>query len=98
MVEFFDMLAGSETGAILASTLTIKNNDPKKNQINKYFADTVVKFFDDNLDSIYKDNDFDYWVYMLIICISMTFFGVISYFITQKIFNIKGFEDQYKES
>lgn len=98
MVELFDMLAGSETGAILASTLTIKNNDPKKNQINKYFADTVVKFFDDNLDSIYKDNDFDYWVYMLIICISMTFFGVISYFITQKIFNIKGFEYQYKES
>ena len=94
MVELFDMLAGSETGAILASTLTIKNNDPKKNQINKYFADTVVKFFDDNLDSIYKDNDFDYWVYMLIICISMTFFGVISYFITQKIFKIKGFEDQ----
>jgi patatin-like phospholipase/acyl hydrolase len=27
MVEFFDMLAGSETGAILASTLAIKNDD-----------------------------------------------------------------------
>ena len=93
MVELFDMLAGSETGAILASTLAIKNDDAKLNQANKYFADKVVSFFDENMDTIYKDKDFDAWVYILIICISMVFFGVISYFLTQKIFNIKGFED-----
>ena len=46
MVELFDMLAGSETGAILASTLAIKNDNATLNQTNKYFADKVVNFFD----------------------------------------------------
>lgn len=93
MVELFDMLAGSETGAILASTLTIKNDDKNSNQTNKYFAERVVTFFEENLDTIYKDRDFEKWVYVLIICVSMIIFGFISYKLTSRIFNIKGFED-----
>ena len=41
MHEMFDLIAGSETGAIIASTLVIPNDDPKTMdaQKNKYFSE-----------------------------------------------------------
>lgn len=46
MVELFDLFAGSESGAILASTLAIKNKKENSSiQANEYFADKVVKFY-----------------------------------------------------
>jgi patatin-like phospholipase/acyl hydrolase len=41
MVELFDMVAGVETGSILATTITLKNDDKgtKDKQPNKYYAD-----------------------------------------------------------
>jgi patatin-like phospholipase/acyl hydrolase len=57
MVELFDLFAGSESGAILASTLAIKNKKANStNQTNEYFADKVVKFYESEMNIIYKDN------------------------------------------
>lgn len=49
MTELFDYVTGSDTGAIIAGTLLIKNNDPEsmaKGQKNKYWANTTVEWFD----------------------------------------------------
>ena len=50
MAEIFDMIAGSETGAILASTLILPNKDEKSvdYQPNAFFADKVIEFFKSN--------------------------------------------------
>lgn len=50
------------------------------------------------MNNIYKDNELSNLYYFLIICISMIFFGSISFFITSKTFNVKGFEEQFKEA
>lgn len=41
----FDLIAGSETGAIIASFLSIKNTDTKLDRKNAYYADKAVQFF-----------------------------------------------------
>lgn len=44
MTELFDMISGSETGAIIATTINIPNTDPKTKvyQKNMYFATRAV--------------------------------------------------------
>ena len=45
MPELFDMIAGSESGAIIASTLVVPSDDSNSGLTSKYFADTSTKFF-----------------------------------------------------
>lgn len=44
MPEIFDMIAGSETGAIIATTLNVPNKDEAtaSEQPNAYFADKYL--------------------------------------------------------
>jgi hypothetical protein len=100
MVEFFDMIAGSESGAILASTLVIKNDNENSSSIqaNKFFADKVVDFYENQMNNIYKDNELSTKYYFLIICLTMLIFGAISCFLTRRVFNIKNFETHFKET
>ena len=56
MYELFDMISGSETGAIIASTLVIPNDDTSSTQKNKYFVSKATEFFDQNIDTIYVDS------------------------------------------
>lgn len=46
--KMFDFIAGSETGAIIASMLSIKNTDTKSGKKNAHYADSAVKFFLEN--------------------------------------------------
>lgn len=57
MPELFDMIAGSETGAIIASSLLIKNDNPATMDIqpNKHFVDRSMQYFVNNVDYLYKD-------------------------------------------
>jgi len=43
----FDMIAGSETGAIIASSLVVKNKDSSIERKNAHYADVALKFFED---------------------------------------------------
>jgi len=52
----FDMIVGSETGAIIATSLVVP--EEKGSKVNKYFADEAVKFFETNLDKLYIDSKF----------------------------------------
>ena len=47
MTELFDMIAGSETGAIIGASLVIPNDDSATSatQKNKYFATKSLAFF-----------------------------------------------------
>lgn len=69
MPELFDMISGSETGAMIGSTLVIPNDDPKTSsfQINKYFANTMSDFFYDNTSSIYVDQNMPLWLNAVIV-------------------------------
>ena len=50
MHELFDMMAGVETGAIIASSLLVPNDDPDtmEFQKNKYFANDTMNLFKQN--------------------------------------------------
>jgi len=41
----FDMVAGSETGAIIASSLAIKNKNATLDRKNAHYADRALDFF-----------------------------------------------------
>ena len=92
------MVAGSESGAILASTLAIKNDNESLSQPNKFYADKIVKFYEKEMNSVYKDNGISTGYYLLIVSVSGLIFGLISFIVTRRIFNVNGFEDQFKES
>ena len=55
MHELFDMITGSGTGSIIASGLVMPNDDEatKATQKNKYFADSLLEFFDTFSPEIY---------------------------------------------
>ena len=58
MTELFDMISGSETGAIIATTISLPNKDPKTKatQKNLFFADRAVQFFRNHVDTLYRDS------------------------------------------
>ena len=81
MPELFDMIAGSETGAIIASSLVVPNTDAatKATQPNKHWATESVKYFMDNTDELYKDASTSEGLKIFITAMFLIFFGVITY-------------------
>ena len=57
MPELFDMIAGSETGAIIAGSLVVKNTNSKTmaTQANANFAEKSIKWFESETDILYHD-------------------------------------------
>lgn len=59
MIELFDLIAGSETGAIIASSLALKNTEPEKaNEFHfpgKYHTSKSLEWFQKNVDTLYRD-------------------------------------------
>ena len=54
MAELFDYIAGSETGALIGSTLMIPAEGAlADNQINKYFASDTMQYFKENSRDLY---------------------------------------------
>ena len=66
MTELFDLVAGSETGAIIAIKLMLPNDDSetKAEQKNKYFADHSVAFFKENVD-VYPNKQDIWWMQLI---------------------------------
>lgn len=52
----FDMIVGSETGAIIAASLVVP--DAAGSKVNKYNASRAVEFFETNVDKLYVDSKF----------------------------------------
>ena len=94
MHELFDFIAGSETGAIIASTLVIPNNDTTSEQKNKYFAGTAQKFFETKVDTLYHDSKVSTGVRFLIISIVVIILCMGIYYVLNALFRYEGFEDR----
>lgn len=88
MPELFDLIAGSETGAIIATTITLPNTNPdtKAIQKNQFFADRAVKFFETNVDTLYRDGQMGWFPKLVIIVAAIIITGLFSYWATYKLF------------
>ena len=62
MHEIFDMIAGVETGAIIASSLLVPNDDDESKdfQQNKYFANETMELFKKNSKSLFHRDELPY--------------------------------------
>ena len=54
MVELYDVIAGSETGALIAGSLALKDKSQSPKQINKWWAEDLMKHFDSNAKTLYR--------------------------------------------
>lgn len=81
MPELFDMIVGSETGAIIAAALVIPNSDSSSPQINKYFANTTSEWFRIYGPHLYTSKGMPMWANILIVIAVILINGAIVYFI-----------------
>lgn len=79
MTELFDAISGSETGAIIASSLVVKNPDASSSQKNKYFSTESIKYFVDNTDVLYIDTRMTAGIKFLFTAIFIILFSAIAY-------------------
>ena len=77
MSQLFDMIVGSETGAIIATTLVVPKE--KGSTVNKYDASKAVEFFEKNLDKLYVDSKFSGGMQFLFSFLFLVVFGIIAY-------------------
>jgi uncharacterized membrane protein YsdA (DUF1294 family) len=95
MYELFDMIAGSETGAIIASTLVVPNDDKSATQKNKYWATKAVEFFMQNTDTLYVDSSTSVGLKFFITAIFLIFFGAISFKLAEYYFKHNDTEEKF---
>lgn len=99
MPELFDMISGSETGAIIATTITLPNTDPATSAIqkNRFFADRAVRFFEENVDTLYRDSQMGWFPKLVIIVAAILILGSFSYWATYKLFQVSDFDERVTE-
>ena len=99
MPELFDIIAGSETGAIIATSLVLPNTDPATNVIqpNLYFATRSQQFFRDNVDSLYHDSKMPAFVKFVITLFIISLIGAAVYFGSEKAFYVEDFDERVDE-
>lgn len=95
MTELFDLIAGSETGAIIGANLAIPNDDPdtKATQKNKYFADHSVDFFEKNQQALYHDAKTPVVTKIIVIAILVGIASGLVYGLYKKYINMDQFEE-----
>jgi patatin-like phospholipase/acyl hydrolase len=99
MPELFDMISGSETGAIIATTINLPNTNPETRAIQKnhFFADRAVQFFEENVDSLYRDGQMGWFPKLVIIVAAILIAGSFSYWGTFKLFQVSDFGERVGE-
>ena len=79
MHELFDMIAGSETGAIIASSLVVPNEDTTSKTKNQYWATKSVSFFKENVDILYHESNMPEEIKSLLTFIFIVFVAVVAF-------------------
>jgi len=79
MYELFDMLAGSETGAIIASTLVVPTDDPNAKLKNKHWSTKSNSFFKENVDVMYQESNMPESIKSFLSFIFLVLVGVIAF-------------------
>lgn len=85
MNELFDMIAGSETGAIIASTLAQAKDGSSTEP--KYYVDTAGDFFKANVDLMYVDGELSAGVAFVVYFFGLLIMGIIAYQAAQYYFS-----------
>lgn len=91
MPELFDMIAGSETGALIASSLVVPNLDPATNatQINKFWANDTSEYFKINAASLYVDQKMPWITNLIILVIAITLVSSLTYYCFERKYKVK---------
>ncbi len=81
MSELFDLLAGTSTGSLLATTLVIPNLDPETNQTqkNKYFAQTGLDMYLKHGAEVFQRNEISNLALWLGVAIFTLLGGIIGF-------------------
>ena len=61
MPELFDIIAGTETGAIIGSSLVIPGNNTKDEYLVRNFADASKNFFEEYSSELYVSQKLNFW-------------------------------------
>ena len=103
MPELFDMISGSESGAIIASSLMIPNDNanPDSNgnvQINKYFANTTSNFYATKSKELYIDQSLPQYAQWLITIAAIVIDSALVYICLHHKFKPKdGYEEKIEQ-
>jgi len=88
----FDMVAGSETGAIIATSVTIKNTDSSISRKNAHYADVALKFFEEYGDVLYRDAYLSSGLKFFLTLLFTTLGGYLAYKIVFFLITINNYE------
>ena len=101
MHELFDMISGSETGAIIAATLVTpkaKGHAGEVNgQKNKYWATRAASFFKENVDLLYVDQKMPESLKAFLTVLFLIIVGFITYKAAETYFKNDGKSIQLAE-
>jgi hypothetical protein len=90
MAELFDVISGSETGALIAGSLNIKNDDPTLEQPNKYFATKAMDYFnEDNSYELYSSQNLSWYTKSIIYTIVAIIFMLLAAYVAGRFLNTK---------
>ena len=95
MTELFDYISGSDTGAIIAGSLLLKNTDTAtlaEEQNNKYWASESVKWFEDNVEVLYRDARMPVGLQVFIIIFFVILFTYLVFTLVRSHYRIKDFD------
>ena len=93
MNELFDAIAGSETGAIIATSLMIPKDPTYKNKKEaKYFANHTIKFFKDHQTDLYKSLAISKITQAIITVMTVLIIGIPIYHCLEKRYDEEEFE------
>lgn len=97
MHELFDLISGSETGALLAGTLVLPANktqlEKNPNQKNALFANASMEYFKENAQYLYKSQTLEWYWSALIVAIFVIIFSLLTFYFLSKYLNPKkGYE------
>ena len=97
MPELFELIAGSETGAIIATMINLPNDNTTSAQKNKYFANNATDWFDKYEVKLYHNPKLPVWMNITINLVVLLIFGPINYMIASKIFTVSNFDENVKK-
>lgn len=95
MPELFDLITGSESGALIAGTLVYPANTTElaEKRINQMFADETMKHFRENAQKLYISQSLPWYTNMLIILIFIFVMSSLTYMCLSKKLDAKqGYE------
>ena len=91
MTELFDLIAGSETGAIIATTLALPTS--KTDNKPRFYADTSTKWFEEHVDTLYHDKNISVFINALITILLALAGGYAVFIIFDKCYHYEEFEE-----